>query len=316
MKRVVASAPAKVILFGEHFVVRGKPSIAAAIDMRIRVAVREAPPGERPRVRSSFYGESPLDKPLKWARPFKAIIDYLREKGYSVPPLIVEVSGDVKPGNGLGSSAGSLASFSLALSRLIGASTRKEDIIEAAIKGEEIAHGRPSGIDPTIAVYGGILYYRRGHKPRPISGRLGGDLIVAGSGVERSTGEAVRRVLELRDRYPSILDHVYDAAEALVETAVDALERGDIAILGDLMNINHGLLSSVGVSIREIEDIVYEARRLGAIGSKVTGAGLGGSVIALAFEGEGGRIARGLSRMAEFSRTASIDWDGCRLEEE
>ncbi len=312
----MASAPAKVILYGEHFVVRGKPSIAAAIDMRVYVSVREAAPGERSRIRSVFYGESSLDDPLPWAKPFKAIIDYMRGEGYSIPPLIVEVSGNVKPGNGLGSSAGSLASFSLALSSLIGAPTGKNEIIKAAVKGEEVAHGRPSGIDPTIAVYGGIIYYRRGHDPKRLKGSLGGDLVVAGSGVERSTGEAVRRVLELRDRHPSVLDHVYDAAEALVEEAVEALRRGDIEVLGDLMNINHGLLSAVGVSIREIEDIVYEARRLGAVGSKVTGAGMGGSVIALAREGEGSRIAAGLRGVSEFSRTVSIDWEGCRLEQE
>ena len=62
----------------------------------------------------------------------------------------------------------------------------------------------------------------------------------------------------------------------LSQTGLDALLRGDKQKLGDLMNINHGLLSAIGVSTIELDDLVYAARREGALGAKLTGAGGGG----------------------------------------
>ncbi|RLE60060.1 MAG: mevalonate kinase, partial [Thermoprotei archaeon] len=59
------------------------------------------------------------------------------------------------------------------------------------------------------------------------------------------------------------------------------LSEGDIMAVGELMNVAHGMLYSLGLSTETVEKLVFAARKAGAFGAKITGAGGGGIIIAL-----------------------------------
>jgi mevalonate kinase len=278
-----ASAPGKVILFGEHFVVKGAPSIATALCKRVRVTITTGK--SRVRIISPRAGidvELPVDEVARAKgilAPIAGIVNYMNEKyGLRTTPMVVRVESEIPVGAGLGSSAAFSAAFSLAYAAFHGLRLSTEEISEASFVGEKIAHGNPSGIDTAIAVYGGSILYRRGLKPQRLNIRLpaGYRLVIANSGIERSTRQVVERVLSRADATWPVARHIYKAAEELVAEAVKAFERGDGRLLGELMDINHGLLNAMGASSESLERLVHAARRAGAIGAKLTGAGWGG----------------------------------------
>ena len=322
MRRAVASAPGKVILFGEHFVVRGAPSIVSSICRRVYVEVR--PGGSAFRVESPRLGisedmrpEEALDAGGRLA-PLAGVLRWFRERYGVLPgPAAVRVRSELPVGAGLGSSAAFAAAFSLAYAWSHGIGLGLEELEEAALEAEKIAHGRPSGIDTAIAVRGGSLLYRRGERPRRLRLSLPGgvDLIVADSGVGRSTREVVEDVLRRADLVPGVSGLIYEAASRIVEEALGAFERGDAGLLGELMDLNHGLLNAMGASSEVLERLVFAARRAEALGAKLTGAGRGGSVIVLSRA----RVTRGVVEAlrgagAREVFVAGLGCEGARLE--
>jgi len=308
--KVTASAPGKVILLGEHFVVYGGPAIVAAIDRRAHVSAEPAVDRQihisSPDLGLSgtFTGER--FRAEQGGRRARAALEPIRIAAQRVLALSrgeagvsVEVHSSIPVASGLGSSAAVAAATAAAVGRLSGVEVPREEVFRIAYEAERFVHGTPSGIDPAIATYGGVISYRRerGFAPLDVKGEV--PLVVGDTGVKRSTGGMVAAVRELRERHPSIVNLIMETGEGLALRAAKALSDGDLATLGELMNINHGLLSAIGVSHEALERLVYAARRAGALGAKLTGGGGGGCMVALAppsrlkrvvhaIEGEGG----------------------------
>lgn len=319
VKEIVASAPGKVILFGEHFVVEGQPAVAAAISLRARVSAK---PLESPviRVTSKNLGlseafelgklepRSPL-YPIAYAASLA-----LREveAGGGVELLI---DSDIAPGAGMGSSAAVAVAAVAAASAAWGHVLPREQVSKLAFEAEKIVHGKPSGIDNTIAAYGGAIAYRKGEgflklkvDFSPVA------LVLADTGKPRRTGELVQKVLNLKAAFPQVLDPLYYAAGRLVVEAAKMMERGDFEAVGTLMNVNHGLLHAIGVSTLEIEQLVYRARQAGALGAKLTGAGGGGFIVALCWREALQSVVQALSELSPRVLTVGIDTEGVKVE--
>ncbi|MCS7386445.1 MAG: mevalonate kinase [archaeon GB-1867-005] len=304
---VTASAPAKVIIVGEHFVVEGEPAIAAAINLRARAtaeildggfAVIEAPTlGFSAKYSlSDFKVVSGSEESIKFLEPIrvlamKAASLYGFSRGFKL-----SVTSKIPVGVGLGSSASVLVASAAALVKLMGNAVDRDVVLELASKAEEVAHSRPSGIDPTIAAIGGVIVYRRSEGFIRLRPAKRFSIVVGVTGMSRSTGEMVNRVRALRERFMEIFAPLYHAAGHLAIEAARAIESGDLTKLGELMNVNHGLLSAVGVSNLLLEKLVYAARSAGAYGSKITGAGGGGSIIALCPEDKVRDVALAIKR--------------------
>ncbi|GBF09824.1 mevalonate kinase [Aeropyrum pernix] len=322
MRAARASAPGKVIIVGEHFVVRGSLAIVAAIGRRLRVTVRSG--GKGIVLESSMLGRHSAPLPGQGAEakvspvlePYIAVLRSLAARGYSVVPHTILVESSIPPRAGLGSSAASMVAYALSYSAMHGDPLSAEDLYSVAMEGEKIAHGKPSGVDVTIAVRGGVLAYRMGENPVDIRpGLTGVTLLVADTGVERRTRDVVEHVLSIADALGEASTHIYKAADLIAREALHAIEKGDAEGLGLMMNAAQGLLSSLGASSLEIETLVYRMRSAGALGAKLTGAGWGGCVIGLFKEGQ---VERGLEAVAESSSqafTAPIAEEGARLEE-
>jgi len=288
----VASAPAKVILLGEHFVVYGEPAIVLAIDMRATVTAEKRNDGKvliESRgigasgffVDDKFFPEMGGEEAKRKLEPLYVIVREIRERTDFFEGINLRIESPIPIAAGLGSSAAVSVASAAALCSLLNLDTSEDNIFKLAFDAEKVIHGNPSGVDPAISTYGGVLWYCRSKPIRRLNVKVDLPIVIGNTKKERSTGELVAGVSALLKRYPRIICRIIKAGGEIVKKSLYALKKGDLKMLGELMNINHELLRSIGVSCRELDDLVNAAREAGAYGAKLTGAGGGGCMIAL-----------------------------------
>ena len=294
-----AVAPAKVILVGEHFVVWGSKALATAVGLYARVRLTRRPGPSRVIAVSRELGV----RVSVWPRceghlcQLGAVIEAARKLGVDLDGSVeARIESDIPPSAGLGSSAAVASAFAAALLELAGREPRPETVSMLAFEAEKVVHGRPSGIDNTVTSHGGTVVYRVGGEFQLYRTRLGeARLIVVDTGLRRSTGDAVKRALRVSEVLGRVKSELLRLVDGLVDEALAAALRGDLERLGTIMNFAHGLLHGIGVTNHAIDSVVHSLRRVqGVVGAKVTGAGLGGVVVALAVPGMAGRIAEEL----------------------
>ncbi len=296
--KVQCKAPGKIIWFGEHFVVKGIPAIASSIDLYVRTHVEPCKDDKtifwsKTLEKGFTYGEKELDEELL---PFKKILDLISDRYGGLPSMKITIDSDVPISYGLGSSAASSVSFAAAVLKYIGEEPTMELVKELSMEAEKIVHGKPSGIDTAISLHGGFIYYLGPQDIRSLNARWSDRyaLLVIGTGVTHNTGLVVRKVLERYERFPNIMNKIYEAASEISVTAKSLMTIGEWDRIGELMNINHGLLVSIGIAIPETERIIHNSLRLGALGAKISGAGMGGIVIVLAKKKDKDTIVDGI----------------------
>jgi mevalonate kinase len=323
---VVASAPAKIILLGEHFVVYGEPAIVMAIDKRAYARV-EKRNDNRLHVRSmdlnlevffengSFRVEQGDLKEAKMKfEPVKQAIEKVMEKHGQHVGLDIEINSTVPVGAGLGSSAAVIAATTAATGAILGVKLSKEDILRITYAAEKIVHGTPSGVDPAISTMGGTMLFQMDTGFKPLEVKTNIPLIIGDTGVERSTRVQVEKVRDLVDKYPRVTEHLMKAAREIVLRAIEALKENDLETLGTMMNINHALLYGIGVSDESLEWLANAARKAGALGAKLTGAGGGGCMIALAREEKLEQVSEAIQRSGGRPFVARKTEEGVRIE--
>ncbi len=273
----------KVILLGEHAVVYGRHAIGCPLPLTMRAVVEDAGSGVElliPRWGIEYQLAKPPEQRRSFERAAGAIMDQL---GLADRGMRIEVFPDVPRGMGMGGSAALAVAIVRALDIHYRLGLGDEEVNELAYQSEQIAHGKPSGIDNTLATYGKPLVYRMGTPPlvEPLNIPQPLSLVVGRTRTEGLTAKTVQNVREARARQPKLYEKIFDDIDALVLQAVTAVQDNDLATLGELMNVCQGLLNALQVSTPEIERLIGIARRAGALGAKLTGGGGGGAVIAL-----------------------------------
>jgi mevalonate kinase len=261
----------KVILLGEHAVVYDQPALAAGLSRGVRAAVvdgtgRLTAPGWK--LEAGAGDGTPAGQALA------AILARLE-----VDDVDVRVEGDLPARAGLGSSAALAVSVARAVASARGRGPALA--LAAAADAEIVFHGTPSGIDLAAAATGEVGRFQRGLGWRTVDVHQSMVICVGLSDRPRDTRAQVERVRLLRDRTPAVAA-VIATMGSLVDAGAEALRRGDVDELGRLFDIAHGLLAALRVSSAELDALVHTARAAGAVGAKLTGAGGGGAVIALA----------------------------------
>jgi mevalonate kinase len=269
--RVTASASGKVILLGEHAVVYGVPAIAASLSRGARATAR---PAEAAQLSIGTSKVTPGDG----SDLGKAFGELLAELGNVRCEVELEV--DLPVGAGLGSSAAMAVATARAVIGIEGGSD-DERVLRAATAWERVFHGNPSGIDTAAAALSGCLWFTKSEGATPIA--LGAPLClaIAIAAPPASTKLMVESVARLKERRPSVVEKALEGIRSLVRNARLALEAGDVPGLGGLLDLNHMILAGLHLSTEELEHARQIARDAGALGAKLTGAGGGGSVVAL-----------------------------------
>jgi mevalonate kinase len=295
----VGSAPGKIILFGEHAVVYGRPAIAVPVyDRQATAWVEPASSGSGIILQAQDLGRHyPLTAAT--ADDALALIVRLTLRALEASPrqdLTVTVRSAIPIASGLGSGAAVSAAVVRALAAYFGAEVTPGQVSELVYQTEVLHHGTPSGIDNTVVAFQQPVYYIKGQPPEHFRVGCPFHLLIGDTGVPSPTRVAVA---EVRQRWRAERAHygaVFDAMGQIADEARRTVERGDIAALGPLMDRNQELLREIGVSSLELRQLILAAREAGAWGAKLSGAGRGGNMIALVAPATAGRVADAMRR--------------------
>ncbi|WP_424018800.1 mevalonate kinase [Halorientalis pallida] len=328
---VVSSAPGKVYLFGEHAVVYGEPAVPCAIERRARVTVEERDDGAL-RVHSTDLtldgftveydgaadASADVDVPEALVEAAVGYVDAAAAQARDAADrpdagFDITIESEIPLGAGLGSSAAVVVAGIDAATRELGVQLSAREIADRAYQVEyEVQDGQASRADTFCSAVGGAVRVE-GDDCQPIRDVPNLPFVIGYDGGAGDTGELVAGVRRLREEYPFAADTVETIGD-LVRQGERALEAGDLAELGRLMDFNHGLLEALGVSSRSLDEMVWAARESDALGAKLTGAGGGGCIVVLD-ETEEARTALSYTPGCEETFRAELDTDGVRVEE-
>jgi mevalonate kinase len=283
-------ASGKVILLGEHAVVYGEPAIASALGKGCEVEITPAR-GDVPHLLLDTRILRVDDADHAVCRAVRVALD---AAGLDRSKLDVAIRFDLPVGAGLGSSA----ALAVALVRAAFSSVDEATLVHVSHEIEKVFHGNPSGLDAKLAISGSLGVYTKADGLAPLVPKTPLKLVIADTGVPRSTQTQVENVGKRREKFGKPIERIIEAIGELVRQGAQAITSGDLARLGELMDVNQGLLSALSVSSPEIEALVGAARRAGALGAKLTGAGGGGCIIALA-PGKEDEVANALKPLAK-----------------
>jgi hydroxymethylglutaryl-CoA reductase len=263
-----ALAAGKVILLGEHGVVYGRHALALPIPDAVAVTLSEA---------DALHHELPAE-----------FVDLLlSQMGIEDTNWRIGVNSRLPFGKGLGSSAAIAVAIVRAFDKRLDLGLDDARVNAIAFACEKLAHGTPSGVDNTLSTYATpMLFCNEGDlQVTAIEIDATPPLLIAWSDETGRTSVQVAGVRERRERAPAHFDAVFDEMDSLSRQGADLLRAGDWYELGGLMNLCHGLLNAIGVSTPTLERMVTLARHAGAAGAKLTGAGGGGSIVAMCPDG-------------------------------
>lgn len=304
MPAITATAPGKVILFGEHAVVYGRPAIAVPVQsVRARAVVMADIHGPSGRIHiqapdinlEADYDQLPLDHPLR-----VTIHLLLSELGVKKPPACrLRVSSTIPIASGMGSGAAITIASIRGITAFLGTSLLDERVSAITYEVEKLYHGTPSGIDNTVIAYQQPVYFQKKSQGNRIEVLPVGkpfQLIIGDTGIPSSTAKAVGDLRVAWQQDKATYERLFDQVGEIVDRARQLIERGETDKLGELMNENHVLLQKLGVSSEELDRLVEAARQSGAAGAKLSGAGRGGNMVALPPPGRIAQVASGLKK--------------------
>ncbi len=264
---VTYSAPGKIFLFGEHAVVYGESAIACAIDLRARVTVQK----HSEVLITSELGKG-KDRHPYVSKAIEKIGEPIRLDGARVT-----IDSEIPIGTGLGSSAAITIATLAAMNEEFSAGLGKDEMAEMGYSVEKDVQGAASPTDTYVSTMGGVVLMPDGRRLR----NLDCEIVVGNTGKISSTKELVQQVRALKDKHPETTQPIFRSIGNLARKGEVLVEKGDYSAIGELMDINQGLLESLGVGCAELSTLIYAARGAGALGAKLTGAGGGGCMVAL-----------------------------------
>jgi mevalonate kinase len=279
---VKASAPGKVILFGEHAVVYGHPALAVPVtqvhvDVEVLDSSRRGIWIHAPGINlDAELNSLPDDHPVA-----SVILNFFQRQGIPVPALDIAIESTIPVAAGLGSGA----AVSVALVRALALHTAEplsdEQVNEFAYEIEKLHHGTPSGIDNTVITYAKPVYFVKDMPAITFKAGKPFTIVIGDTGIPAPTKESVDSVRRLRMRDQCVVENIFNEIEQITLIGRRSIESGKPELLGELMDQNHEFLQALAVSSPELDNLVETARKAGALGAKLSGGGRGGNMIAL-----------------------------------
>ncbi|WP_067959596.1 mevalonate kinase [Nitrosopumilus sp. Nsub] len=276
-----ASAPGKVILFGEHFVVYGIKSILCSINKRVTVTAEKT--NERKISINSEIGTLVLDPDesiTKINSPLKPFY-YLANKALKDQNegLKIQIESEIPLGAGLGSSSACCVAGAAAIFKVFG-EISKEKILELAIEAEKTIYQNTSGADCTVSTYGGLMEYDKNNGFRKIEDEPNFQLIIVNSNIKHSTETMVSKVKEFENKNKEKFHELSNLESKLVNDVLKLIKENKIEEIGEKLNLNQKFLEEIGISNEQLETMIKIGQK-SSYGAKITGSGGGGCIFAL-----------------------------------
>lgn len=295
MKQIKVSAPGKLMLFGEHAVIYDHPCIVTAVNHRISTKVKvideskiviNAPEVNVTNYKKDIDNLSSTENLPKGVRFLETAIKNFYEKYTIERGLEVETKSEFSSQFGFGSSSAVTVGVLKALAILTERKLSNQDLFDLAYKTVLDVQGVGSGFDIAAGIWGGTLYFVTGGKKIIPLKTKKIPLVVGYTGIKAETAPIVRQVKQLYQNNTPIVNQFFDTITIITNQAKSILnkENPDIAQLGELMNLNQGLLNGLSVNTIELAKLIFAARNAGAKGAKLSGAGGGDCMIALVEE--------------------------------
>ena len=280
MQKVTTSAHAKVILIGEHAVVYGQPAIALPLKT-IQTHVTLQPSSHGQIIHSQLFdGElQQINDRLKGTETL--IHTLLTRLATPQQPFTLTITSDIPVERGMGSSAATALAITKAFYAAFQQPINDADLLTTAAISEQVIHGNPSGLDAATDNAQVPLWFVKNQPLRPIALNLQGYLIIADTGIQGQTKEAVSAVRQLMMQHPQTTQAALAKLGTLTKQAATVLKQGNLKQLGTIMNQAQLILKQLTVSSPQLDQLVTVAQRAGAYGSKLTGGGRGGCMLAL-----------------------------------
>jgi len=322
MKTISASAPGKLMIFGEHAVVYGYPCIVTAVDQRVHVTIHEtannyfhvqAPDLNTPQYKKlrTQLGSQEIPKAVSFLEMcYKRFLDKFPQK-FGVH---VVTKSDFSATFGFGSSSAVTVAFAKALSSLYNIPFTNQELFDLCYQAVLDVQGVGSGFDIAAAIWGGTLYYV---KPAKIIEVLTMDplpLIVGYTGIKADTATIVREVEKKRNMNKKNIEHIFFEIENLTNSAKHAIQAKNWKYVGELMDQNEKYLENLEVQSKELDEMVALAKTHGALGAKLSGAGKGDCMIALSDQVHANTITDSLKKIHGGTLTVQTSAEGARLE--
>ena len=279
-----ASAPGKVILFGEHFVVYGVKAILCSINKRVTVTAEKI--SERKISIKSEIGNivlepnksiSEINSPLK---PFYYLANKVIKNQNT--GIQINIDSEIPLGAGLGSSSACCVAGAAAIFKLFGKISKKE-ILEHAIEAEKTIFENTSGADCTVCTYGGIMEYDKKQGFKKIENEPNFHLVIVNSNIKHSTELMVSKVKQFEIENREEFTKLSDQESKLVKDVLKLLKEDNTAEIGEKINQNQEYLETIGVSNNELRKMIKIGQK-SSFGAKITGSGGGGCIFAITNE--------------------------------
>ena len=312
----IASAPGKIILFGEHFVVYGMKAVLCSIDKRI-TATSQFIDEKVIRIRSSL-GESEISIDLsnnlekvqqKFMKPFVYVAQRAIKENSSKSGIELVLESEIPTGVGLGSSSAACVAATASVNGLF-CKLSKNDVMKIAVQAERIIFEQNSGADSSVSTFGGLVSYDLKNGFENISSRNDLRFIISNSAQVHNTQDVVRQVRNFKEKNNDLFNKLCKLEIDIVDNAMSSLRENDLNKLGSLMLKNHDLLKQIGISTEKIDLLVEEAKKT-SYGAKITGAGGGGCIISLVDDSNSEDTLNNLRKISDCFVT-KIDYDGLK----
>jgi len=281
-----ASSPGKIILFGEHFVVYGVKAILCAINKRVTVTAEKISENKIS-IKSSLGNlilapKMPINEIDSQLRPFYYLADRMIQKYNEKSGLEITIDSEIPLGVGLGSSSACCVASAAAISGVF-AKNSKEEILQMAIDAEKTIFPNTSGADSTVCIYGGLIQYDKQNGHSKIDSEPNFHLIIANSKIEHSTEKVVSNVKLFKEKNKEKFSSICNEETELIDDVLICLKNNDLKGIGRDMIKNQEYLETIGVSNEKLREMIELANK-SSFGAKLTGAGDGGCIFALADE--------------------------------
>lgn len=278
LRSVTAKAPASTMLFGEHSILRQGRAVVAAIDCWVSVHISTRT-DDRIEIFSSLGHISTSIHKIQAGPSFRFVQAALNRFSPNCG-LIIEITSDIDPTLGLGSSASVTVAVLLALATLFDQNWNQEKLLHESIRLIRTVQGYGSGADAASIIYGGVIAFHPSLHIKPLRPSLPITLLYSGS--KTPTPDVISFVIEKEKAFPQVFSHLFAAIDQTTEIAIKALIGDDLPLCGEMMNRADALMQALGVGSIELSSLCWKLRCAPTIfGAKISGSGLGDSVVGL-----------------------------------